>query len=133
MSTRDRDVNPGISGTGRVRAGIGIYYFQEKYREGKRKDEPSGDRSVLVGSSLLAAVAFALSTCGGIGGSEFAGGGTGGTGISTGSITGFGSVVMNGVHFRTDGNVAPGSRRKNCSTDGQIPSRTETSSGSGWS
>jgi hypothetical protein len=62
---------------------------------------------ILVVSSLLAAAAFALSTCGGIGGSDFAGGGTGGTGISTGSVTGFGSVVVNGVHFRTDGEVAP--------------------------
>jgi hypothetical protein len=62
----------------------------------------------LAGALLLASAAVSLSTCGGIGGSEFAGGGTGGTGISTGSISGFGSVVMNGVHFRTDNNVAPG-------------------------
>lgn len=34
MSARDRDVNPGVPGTGRNRAGIGIYYFQENYREG---------------------------------------------------------------------------------------------------
>ena len=33
MSARDRDVNPGIPGTGRKRAGIGIYYFQEDYKE----------------------------------------------------------------------------------------------------
>jgi hypothetical protein len=50
---------------------------------------------------------FTFSGCGGTG-SDLAGGGTGGTGISTGSITGFGSVVMNGVHFLTDNNVAPG-------------------------
>ncbi|MGZ8463561.1 MAG: DUF5666 domain-containing protein, partial [Candidatus Deferrimicrobiaceae bacterium] len=50
---------------------------------------------------------FTFSTCGGTG-SDLAGGGTGGTGISTGSITGFGSVVMNGVHFLTDNNVASG-------------------------
>jgi hypothetical protein len=50
---------------------------------------------------------FTFSTCGGTG-SDLAGGGTGGTGISTGSITGFGSVVMNGVHFLTDNEVAPG-------------------------
>jgi hypothetical protein len=50
---------------------------------------------------------FTFSSCGGTG-SDLAGGGTGGTGISTGSITGFGSVVMNGVHFLTDNNVAPG-------------------------
>ena len=34
MSARDRDVTPGVPGTGRKRAGIGIYYFQENYREG---------------------------------------------------------------------------------------------------
>jgi hypothetical protein len=61
----------------------------------------------LAGALLLASVAISLSTCSGIGGSEFAGGGTGGTGISTGSVSGFGSVVVNGVHYRTDGEVAP--------------------------
>ena len=64
---------------------------------------------------LLAAVTFSLSTCGGIGGSEFSGGGTGGTGISTGSITGFGSVVMNGTHYYTDNSVSPGFRTKKIS------------------
>ena len=44
---------------------------------------------------------FLFLSCG-IGGSDFAGGGTGGTGISTGAISGFGSVVVNDVHFRTD-------------------------------
>jgi hypothetical protein len=34
MSRRDRDVNPLVPGTGRKRAGIGIYYFQQDYREG---------------------------------------------------------------------------------------------------
>jgi hypothetical protein len=51
---------------------------------------------------LLAAMTISLSTCGGIGGSEYSGGGTGGTGISTGAITGFGSVVVNGVHYNTN-------------------------------
>ena len=54
-------------------------------------------------------LAFLSFSCG-IGGSDFAGGGTGGTGISTGAVSGFGSVVVNGVHFRTDNNVAPGFR-----------------------
>lgn len=66
----------------------------------------------LAGALLLAAVTVYLSTCGGIGGSEFSGGGTGGTGISTAAISGFGSVVMNGVHYRTDDNVAPGFKTK---------------------
>jgi len=32
MSERDRDVNPRVPGTGRMRAGVGIYYFQEDQR-----------------------------------------------------------------------------------------------------
>jgi len=32
MSKRDRDVNPRVPGTGRKRAGVGIYYFQEDYK-----------------------------------------------------------------------------------------------------
>lgn len=32
MSERDRDVNPRVAGTGRARAGVGIYYFQEAHR-----------------------------------------------------------------------------------------------------
>jgi hypothetical protein len=33
MSARDRDVNPRVPGTGRTRAGIGIFYFQENHGE----------------------------------------------------------------------------------------------------
>ena len=29
LSRHDRDVNPSLKGTGRMRAGIGIYYFEE--------------------------------------------------------------------------------------------------------
>jgi hypothetical protein len=32
LSKRDRDANPGAPGTGRKRAGVGIYYFEEDYR-----------------------------------------------------------------------------------------------------
>ncbi len=32
LSERDRDVNPRVPGTGRKRAGVGIYYFQEDYK-----------------------------------------------------------------------------------------------------
>ena len=46
-------------------------------------------------------LAFLSLSCG-IGGSDYAGGGTGGTGISTGTISAFGSVVVNDVHYRTD-------------------------------
>ena len=62
---------------------------------------------LLVGMLLLMLASFTFSTCGGTG-TDLAGGGSSGTGVSTGSITGFGSVVMNGVHFLTDSEVAPG-------------------------
>ena len=59
---------------------------------------------LLTGVLLLTLASFTLSTCGS-GGIDLAGGGVSGTGISTGSITGFGSVEMNGVHFLTDNNT----------------------------
>lgn len=62
---------------------------------------------LLIGVLLLTLVSFIFSTCGGTG-TELAGGGTSGTGVSTGSISGFGSIFMNGVEFLTDNNVAPG-------------------------
>ena len=62
---------------------------------------------LLIGALLLTSVSFTFSTCGGAG-TDLAGGGSSGTGISTGSITAFGSVLMNGMEFLTDGNVAPG-------------------------
>src|SRR5512143_1446970 len=34
LSERDRDYHPEVAGTGRVRAGVGIYYFQEDCGEG---------------------------------------------------------------------------------------------------
>ncbi len=34
MSERDRDFHPGIAGTGRKRAGIGIYYFEDDHSGG---------------------------------------------------------------------------------------------------
>jgi len=40
---------------------------------------------------------------------------TGGTGISTGAVSGYGSVVVNNVHFRTDDEVAPGFHTKKMS------------------
>jgi len=67
-------------------------------------------RRVRIRIPLLLLTFLSLSC--GTGGSDFAGGGTGGTGISTGSISGFGSVVVNGVHYRTDDDVSPGFRTK---------------------
>jgi len=54
-------------------------------------------RNLLLG--LL--IGMTLASCGG--GGQFAEGGIGGTGISTGSITAFGSVWVNGVEFSTSG------------------------------
>jgi Domain of unknown function (DUF5666) len=62
---------------------------------------------LLIGLLLLTLASFTFSTCGETG-IDLAGGGSSGTGVSTGSITGFGSVIMNGVHFLTDSEVAPG-------------------------
>ena len=69
---------------------------------------PKGQTArLLVGVLLLTLASFTFSTCGGSG-TDLAGGGTSGTGVSTGSISGFGSIFMNGVEFLTDNNVAPG-------------------------
>jgi hypothetical protein len=34
LARHDRDVNPSVEGSGRNRAGIGIYYFEELYEDG---------------------------------------------------------------------------------------------------
>ncbi|MFQ5937243.1 MAG: DUF6502 family protein [Acidiferrobacterales bacterium] len=34
MAEHDRDTRPNVKGTGRKRAGIGIYYFEEDFEEG---------------------------------------------------------------------------------------------------
>jgi len=67
-----------------------------------RRNRPPGRIPLL----LMLTAFLALPGCGS-GGFDLAGGGTGGTGVSTGTISGFGSVVVNGVHFRTDGDVSP--------------------------
>ena len=57
--------------------------------------------SLLTKSALSAAIALTLVACGGSGGGSVAGiGGSGFT--SSGSVTGFGSVFVNGVEFETD-------------------------------
>ena len=61
----------------------------------------------LIGVLLLMLASFTFSTCGGTG-IDLAGGGVSGTGVSSGAITSFGSVVCNGVHYLTDSDVAPG-------------------------
>ena len=54
-------------------------------------------------SKLLLVVAIPLlNSCGGGGGSSVAEGGIGGTGISVGRITEFGSIYVNGIKYETD-------------------------------
>ncbi|MGD2137701.1 MAG: DUF5666 domain-containing protein [Gammaproteobacteria bacterium] len=54
----------------------------------------------------MAVGALAAAGCGGGGGSSVASGGIGGTGITTsGTITGFGSVFVNGIEFETGGST----------------------------
>lgn len=51
---------------------------------------------------LTAVFLVGVASCGG-GSSQLAGGGIGGTGVSQGPITGFGSIFVNGVEFNTTG------------------------------
>lgn len=44
-----------------------------------------------------------ITACGGGGGGSVAGGGIGGTGVTSGTVSGFGSVFVNGIEFETDG------------------------------
>ena len=55
---------------------------------------------IVIAALVLSALIVA---CGGGGGGSLAGGGIGGTGITSGSVTGFGSVFVNGIEFDTDG------------------------------
>ncbi|MDH4324277.1 MAG: DUF5666 domain-containing protein [Betaproteobacteria bacterium] len=52
--------------------------------------------------ALAASVVLTVSACGG-GGDTTASGGTGGTGVSFGAVTDFGSIFVNGVEFSTSG------------------------------
>ncbi len=58
---------------------------------------------IIAGTALVIALA-ALGGCGGGGGGSVAGGGVGGSGVtvaSVGTVTGFGSVIVNGVAYAT--------------------------------
>ena len=69
---------------------------------------PKGQTArLLIGVLLLTLASFTFSSCGS-GGVDLAGGGVSGTGVSTGAISGFGSVFMNGMEFFTDSQVVPG-------------------------
>ncbi|WJW74622.1 DUF5666 domain-containing protein [Thiohalobacter sp. IOR34] len=58
-------------------------------------------RTTILGGTVALAIATGLTACGGGGGGSVAG--IGGTGITTtGTITGFGSIIVNGVHYDID-------------------------------
>jgi len=60
--------------------------------------------SLLRKIAILSVVGFLTSSCGGGGGGgDVAGGGLSGTGVSSGAITNFGSIFVNGVEFETSG------------------------------
>lgn len=44
LATRDRDVNPGVQGSGRKRVGLGIYYFEEDMENISTQKAEGGDR-----------------------------------------------------------------------------------------
>ncbi|MES9988289.1 MAG: DUF5666 domain-containing protein [Candidatus Thiodiazotropha endolucinida] len=56
---------------------------------------------ILISAAMGAAVA-GLASCGGGGGPQVADGGIGGTGITQGRVTSFGSIFVNGIEFNTD-------------------------------
>ena len=55
-------------------------------------------RGFIVATALV--VSALIVACGGGGGGSVAGGGIGGTGITSGTVTGFGSVFVNGRNYR---------------------------------
>jgi hypothetical protein len=55
---------------------------------------------IAVAALLLCTI---ITACGGGGGGSVAGGGIGGTGVTSGTVSGFGSVFVNGIEFETDG------------------------------
>ncbi|MES9823294.1 MAG: DUF5666 domain-containing protein [Candidatus Thiodiazotropha endolucinida] len=56
---------------------------------------------ILISAAIGAGIA-GLASCGGGGGPQVADGGIGGTGITQGRVTSFGSIFVNGIEFNTD-------------------------------
>jgi hypothetical protein len=66
--------------------------------------KPQGSRLKMLGISLLFGAAALVTACGGGGGGGVASVGSGGTGaVAQGPISGFGSVIVNGVRFDDNG------------------------------
>jgi hypothetical protein len=61
------------------------------------------NRVFIVAAALVLSVLIVACGGGGGGGGSLAGGGIGGTGVTSGTITGFGSVIVNGIEFETEG------------------------------
>jgi hypothetical protein len=71
-------------------------------KKNNREFCPSTIRTSIAGTVILAFALATLMACGGSGGGDLmAGGGIGGTGISIGEISAFGSVIVNDVDFDT--------------------------------
>ena len=62
-------------------------------------------KGFMVTALTLASVLLVACGGGGGGGNSVAGGGIGGSGITSGTVTGFGSVFVNGIEFETDGAI----------------------------
>lgn len=62
---------------------------------------------IIMGAACATALSVALLACGGgaSDGTSASSGGTGGTGIAYGSVTGFGSVFVNGIEFDTSSTI----------------------------
>jgi hypothetical protein len=66
--------------------------------------KPQGSRLKMVWITLLLGATALVAACGGGGGGDFAAVGSGGTGaVAQGPISGFGSVIVNGVRFDDNG------------------------------
>ena len=114
LAQHDRDANPAVSGSGRVRAGVGVFSFEEviEPQTERASKQPSARRSPALfaagrrqmnqrkspRAALLAACFGLIAACGG---------GTDGTGspvpsaagITTSGVMTKGSVIVNGVRF----------------------------------
>ena len=65
-----------------------------------------GARRAVLGAAAL----MLLAACGGGGSVDVAGVGSGGSGVASGSVTGFGSVIVDGVEYDDSARCDPGQR-----------------------
>ncbi|MBL8459664.1 MAG: hypothetical protein JNM92_09915, partial [Zoogloea sp.] len=55
--------------------------------------------SAVLSRTVVALVVLIVSACGGGGSTDLAGVGSGGSGVASGSVSGFGSVIVDGVEY----------------------------------